>query len=128
VHRVLLVEDNPADQRLFHLAAEANGTDCEVITADDGDRALAYLMTGGQADLMVLDWRLVRTDGGETLRRLRSSTAHAAMRVIVFSSSQSPAELAYAQEMGAGWFRKPIDTVEYFKVVGQILSSIGGET
>lgn len=128
MHRVLLVEDNPADQRLFHLAVDANGSDCEVIIADDGDRALAYLMTGGQADLMVLDWRLVRTDGGETLRRLRSSMTHAAMPVVVFSSSQSPAELASAQELGAAWFRKPIDTTEYFRVVGQILSSMGVET
>ena len=50
---------------------------------------------------------------------------HAGLPVIVFSSSQSPAELASAQAMGAAWFRKPIDTTEYFKVVGQILSAMG---
>lgn len=70
VPRVLLVEDNPADQHLFKLAISASGVACEVAVANDGDLALADVGTDMHPDLIVLDWRLTRTDGGETLKRL----------------------------------------------------------
>jgi hypothetical protein len=43
----------------------------------------------------------------------------------VFSSSQSPLELERAQALEDRWFRKPMDTTEYFKAVREIPSFLG---
>jgi CheY-like chemotaxis protein len=122
MNRVLLVDDNPADRRLFQMAVDASGTAWEVVTAGDGDGAFAYLAAGGQIDLLVLDWRLVRSDGDEVLKHLKGSPCLSSLPVIVFSSSQSPAELDRANRLGVPWVQKPLNAIEYFRTVAEILS------
>src|SRR3954453_22489752 len=123
MRRVLLIEDNPADQRLFHLAVAGMDAPAEVVCVNDGDDALAYLHRELPPDLVVLDWRLIRTDGGETLKRIRASMPDVDMPVVIFSSSQFQPEVDLAKAFGARWFRKPMSTTEYFQVVSEMLAA-----
>ena len=119
--RVLLVDNNPADQRLFIRAVEANRPDCDVEAVADIDGAVAFLNAGGKADLVVLDAHFIGPAGAETVRRLRCA-AQSPVPLIVFCESQIFAEIAEVHALGAMWFRMPFNVLKYFQVVGKILA------
>ena len=76
---VLLVEDNPSDEKLTLRALSKAGVATEVAVARDGVEALEFLWLHGptsptDADLpaiVLLDLKLPRVDGLEVLRRIR---------------------------------------------------------
>lgn len=61
------------DDGLFRESLEQNLRDAgfETIAFADGPEALAYFAGGGEADLVVLDWKMPGMNGIEVLRRLR---------------------------------------------------------
>ncbi len=66
---ILLVEDNPATQRLVRTILESIG--CQVSTAGSGEEALEQLASN-RFDLVLMDCRMPGIDGFETTRRLRA--------------------------------------------------------
>jgi CheY-like chemotaxis protein len=118
--RVLVVEDNPADLRLIREAlAEANPA-ADILAAADADQAVA-LLESGAADLVLLDLNLPRADGHELLATLRSDPRWAPLPVVVFSSSDSPADIRRAyQGMANCYVTKPGQLDQFLDAVGRI--------
>ncbi len=119
-HSVLVVEDNPADSRLIREAlAEANPS-AVVHGAADADEALRFLEEN-PADLVVLDLNLPRADGHELLERIRGDARLRPLPVVVFSSSDSPADIQRAYAARANCYvTKPGQLDQFFEAVRRI--------
>jgi two-component system response regulator ChvI len=69
VPHLLLVDDDDLFRESLGLNLIDEGYD--VTSFGNGREALAYLETGGAADVMLLDWRMPELTGIEVLRRMR---------------------------------------------------------
>ncbi len=124
-HRILVVEDNPADVYLIRSALEEHSIDASVDVVSDGERARSTVNefqagTSTWPDLVLLDINLPKIDGLELLQRL----AAAPCPIIVMSSSQSPSDRQQAIDHGAAcYFWKPTD-LDGFLHLGQIVSDL----
>ncbi len=106
--RILLVEDDPADQELLRLAIERNGVSATVVPCDTGARALRILDEGPLPDLILLDLRLPDVDGLDLLEQIKQHAPWSRIPVIILSGSTDPEDIekGYAQQASA-YLQKP---------------------
>ncbi len=102
----MLAEDNPGDVLLFREALRSSNLLCDLIVAEDGEKALKLLEKAGTADsiapdLIVLDINLPKRSGQEVLRCVRGNPGLAAVPVMVLTSSASPDDKTKAMLLGA---------------------------
>jgi two-component system, chemotaxis family, response regulator Rcp1 len=128
---ILLAEDNPADVYLIREAIAKYGgfNNLELFVVTDGEQAIDFVLRRGpfanvtRPDLIVLDLNLPKSDGVEVLRRIREHGATTHIPVVVFTSSDSPADRSATQLLGADHFiTKPSD-LDAFMAVGAMLMS-----
>jgi two-component system, response regulator len=120
---ILLVEDNPSDEKLTLLAFKKSGVINDVVVARDGVEALDYLFcTGKYAErdvrelpaIVLLDIKLPRIDGLEVLRRTRADARTKLVPVVILTSSKEDEDVMRGYELGAnGYVRKPVDFAEF---------------
>lgn len=108
-HRVLLVEDSPADRKLFQAAIE--GSPVQLIIASTGLEALAILESANP-ELIVLDINLPGLSGLEVLSILKANPKLAPIPVVIFSTSA-----LYANTSQAELVDKPVNLEEYISTV-----------
>lgn len=129
--RLLIIEDNPADVRLFREALEFSGINVELNHFADGITAIATLQSTEEPrnpppDVIFLDLNMPRVSGFEVLEILRGTPAFDGIRIVVFTSSQSPADAERAAILKADRFvRKPTELREFFSVVGSTVRDFG---
>ncbi len=124
-HTILLVEDNPSDEKLTLLAFKRCGVANEMVVARDGVEALDYLFaTGPHAGrdpselptVMLLDLKLPRIDGLEVLQRVRADERTRILPVVVLTSSKEQEDMVRSYALGANaYVRKPVDFAEFAK-------------
>lgn len=121
---VLLVEDNPSDEKLTLRALKSGNFGNEVSVARDGAEALAYLFpadAGGRAraplpTVVLLDLKLPRVDGLEVLRRIRENEATRLLPVVILTSSGEDEDMLRSYALGANaYVRKPVDFVAFME-------------
>lgn len=125
---ILLVEDNPDDVELTLRALKKNNIRNEVVVARDGETALAYVFGTGADDkpnplpeLVLLDLKLPRLDGLETLRRLREDPRSRFVPVVILTSSTEDADVGRGYELGANsYLRKPVDFARFVDAVREL--------
>jgi CheY-like chemotaxis protein len=89
-------------------------TEFDILRVNDGEEALEFLNCSGaypdapRPDLLLLDLHMPRRGGFEILASIRASPALATLPVVIFTTSQWPADRAKAFALGANHFvQKP---------------------
>ncbi len=117
IPRILLVEDNPAHAELVMRCLEREELRADVEHVTDGQRALDRLEGLSPAelpDLVILDLRLPRVSGLAVLERLKADPELMMVPVVVFTSSNAPADVDGAYQRHANsYLVKPIDLEEF---------------
>ncbi|MCO5295544.1 MAG: response regulator [Fimbriimonadaceae bacterium] len=120
---ILLIEDNPDDERLAVRAIQERVAESRIVVARDGAEAVDQLENeGDQFDLVLLDLKLPKISGLDVLRRLRGAPATAQMPVIVLTSSNEGSDLASARALGADLYvQKAVDLDSFRRSIDTIL-------
>jgi|APSaa5957512576_1039674.scaffolds.fasta_scaffold12657_2 CheY-like chemotaxis protein len=118
-HRVLLVEDRPADVRLTKRALRKAGYDVDVDVTENGKEALDHLNNGKpKPDLVLLDWMMPLVNGEEVLIAMRASAKLRGMPVVVLTTSASEGDVATAYDKGCNaYLTKPVDPGDFQKTI-----------
>jgi CheY-like chemotaxis protein len=120
--RIAWAEDSVHDQIL--IKESLGGVLADVAFAADGLHLLEAVQET-RPDLVVLDLRMPRLGGLETLRRLRAEPMTRELAVCVFSAGDQPDEVAACRALGAlEVVQKPVDFDQYMKAVRRITSRV----
>ena len=127
---ILLVEDNPDDQKLTLRALRKSHIANEIVLAEDGVQALDYLFGTGQfagrdarnrPALVLLDLKLPKVDGLSVLAQVRADERTKMVPVVVLTSSVEEQDLVKSYELGVNsYVRKPVDFVEFMEAARQL--------
>ena len=117
--KILIVEDNPDNMKLFRALLTLKG---HVVTAlQSGDGLLDTIAQSGP-DLVLMDIQLPGKDGYALLREIRASD-HRALRVIALTAHAMTGDREKAQEAGFDdYITKPIDIATFPEQVARALS------
>ena len=117
---ILLVDDSPADAKIFQESLVEVAARVRVFWVSSGEEALDFLnerkrfIGQGPVKLVVLDLNMPGLDGIETLRQIKTNVATRRVPVVVFSSSRSSDEVDLAYSLGANaYFSKPLSLENY---------------
>ncbi len=106
--RILLVEDNPANQLLAAAVLERDGFEVQI--AESGLDALRAIAES-RPDLVLMDIQLPEMDGLSLTRILKADPATATIPVVAMSAHAMATDRDQAIASGcAGFIAKPIDT------------------
>jgi two-component system response regulator len=124
---MLLVEDNPTDEKLTLRAFKKSGVVNEIAVVRDGAEALDYLFATGpyasrdpnvHPSVILLDLKLPRIDGLEVLRRIRANERTKHLPVVILTASKENEDIARGYSLGVNaYVRKPVDFAEFAEAV-----------
>jgi two-component system, response regulator len=120
---ILLVEDNPTDEKLALRAFKKSNVANAIVVVRDGVEALDYLIGSGPSaarpldDLpavVLLDLMLPRIGGLEVLRRIRANDRTRLLPVVILTASREEEDIVGGYSLGANaYVRKPLDFGEF---------------
>ena len=115
--RVLVVEDNEKNMKLFRDVLGATGY--ETLEAASGEAAVA-LAAEQVPDLVLMDIQLPDIDGLEALRRLRAHEQTATVPVLALTAQAMQGDRERFLDAGFdGSLSKPVDVPELIRTVGE---------
>ena len=128
-HAILIVEDNPQDERLILRALRKANLANIIDVVRDGQQALDYLFvegefagrTSGMPAVILLDIGLPRLSGLQVLERLRAAPRTHLLPVVILTSSDEERDRLQSYENGANSFvRKPLEFAELAETVARL--------
>ena len=127
---IMLVTDNPDEERLVLGAFQKNDIVNKVVVARDGAEALDYLLCSGiyagrysskMPHVILLDLNLQELDSLEVLRRLHNDERTKRVPVVAFISSEDDRDLIDYYQLGVNsLIRKPADPVQFDEIIRQL--------
>lgn len=119
---ILLVEDNPDDERLTTRALQRGKIANEVLIARNGEEALSLLFASDALpSVVLLDLKLPKIDGLEVLRRIRANEKTRLLPVVILTSSSEDRDIVESYSLGANsYVRKPVEFDQFAEAVRQL--------
>lgn len=127
---ILMVEDNPQDEKLMLRALNKVNLANQVDVVRDGQQALDYLFREGEfagregddfPSIVLLDIGLPRVSGLDVLKRLRADERTRLQPVVMLTSSDEERDRLASYKDGANSFvRKPLDFTEFAETVARL--------
>jgi len=119
---ILLVEDNPDDERLTIRALKRGNLINEIVVARNGEEALQRLANLSPLPCVVLlDLKLPKVDGLEVLRQIRANEQTRLLPVVVLTSSSEDRDIIDSYDLGANsYVRKPVAFEAFTEAVRQL--------
>ena len=125
---ILLVEDDPGDQKLITVSLKNQKLGNKVYTADSGEEAMDFLYLrdkysdcAPQPDLILLDLNMPGMGGKEFLRRIKGDEKMKTIPVIILTSSDSDEDILDTYNLHAsGYVKKPVKLEDFKRVMKQI--------
>ena len=124
---ILLVEDNPGDERLTREALKEGKVYSNLHWVKDGVDALDFLHQRGKhkdaprPDIILLDLNLPRKDGREVLEEIKSDDVLKRIPVVVLTTSKAEEDVLRTYNLHANCYvTKPVDLEKFMVVVKSI--------
>ncbi len=124
---ILLVEDNPGDERLTREALREGKVYHNLHWVKDGVEAMAFLRRQGKyasvprPDIVLLDLNLPKKDGREVLEEIKTDEDLKRIPVVVLTTSKAEADVLRTYNLHANCFvTKPVDLEKFIVVVKSI--------
>jgi CheY-like chemotaxis protein len=126
---LLLVEDNPNDVELTLSALKEARLANEIVVTNDGEQALDYLLrrgahagrTSANPAVILLDLKMPKVDGHETLRQIRANADLRLIPVVILTSSREERDLLSSYDKGANaYVVKPVDFEEFISAISKL--------
>ncbi|GBO52821.1 response regulator [Pseudanabaena sp. lw0831] len=119
---ILLVEDNPDDERLAVRALRRAKITAEILIARNGEEALTTLFNANCLPIvMLLDLKLPKIDGLDVLKAVRANEKTRLLPVVILTSSSEERDIIASYDLGANsYVRKPIEFDRFTEAVGQL--------
>jgi two-component system cell cycle response regulator DivK len=115
--RVLVVEDNEKNMKLFRDVLQAKGY--TAIEATSGEEAVE-LATTHLPELILMDVQLPGMDGIEALGHIRADERTAAIPVVALTAQAMSGDRERFLEAGFdGYISKPVNVLEFIETVGR---------
>ncbi len=124
--RILVVEDNPVNRRVFAAILKKEGYDVEL--ANDGGEAVAALERGSFS-LVLMDIQMPGVDGLAATHRIRQNPAWASIPIVAVTahSSATHRDLCLKEGMDA-FLTKPVNRTALLSVVDRYVNDQGPST
>jgi CheY-like chemotaxis protein len=118
--RILVVEDNPVNQRVVERLLSRMGYQCDVVT--NGEEAV-YAVGAGTYGLVLMDGQMPVMDGYDAARAIRAlPTEHSSIPIVAMTASALPGDRDRALEAGMDdYLSKPVDSGLLARVVRHYL-------
>jgi CheY-like chemotaxis protein len=125
---VLLVEDDPADQKLVKNALANQEMDYALYVAGNGEEALEYLQRSKGGDtkspypnLILLDLNMPGMGGKEFLRRVKTDNDLHFIPVVVLTVSDAKTDIQESYKLqAAGYVQKNASPQEFQKIMDKL--------
>ena len=126
----LLVEDNPADEKLAIHALRKNNLANNIHVVRDGEEALDFLFCRGRFSdrnindvpkLVLLDLKLPKVDGLEVLQQIKNDARTKMIPVVILTSSKEEKDRISGYHLGANsYIQKPVDFEQFQDIIKQL--------
>lgn len=122
---ILLVEDDPGDQKLIRQSFQREHIANELKVAANAEEAINYLdksKAGDQQypmpDLILLDLNMPGLQGKELLKVIKTDPALDTVPVVILTTSDSERDIIESFKLqAAGYVKKPVSLDEFHKVI-----------
>ena len=119
--RILIVEDNPDNLKLFRALLTLKGHEVTALLSGEG---LLETIRQDQPDLVLMDIQLPGINGIEALRQVRADPGCARIPVVAFTASVTSTDRSQISAAGFdGFLSKPINLKEFLETVKRLLES-----